>query len=48
MVLLCSKWCGPTWQSGEWIQFGGTKLTLVEKKEKDHHGPPRLLLSRNV
>ena len=21
MVLLCSTWCGPTWQSGEWISL---------------------------
>ena len=29
MVLLCSKWCGPTWQSGEWISLVAPNSQLL-------------------
>jgi len=34
MVLLCSKWCGPTWQSGEWISLVAPNSHRWRRKKK--------------
>ena len=34
MVLLCSTWCGPTWQSGEWISLVAPNSHRWRRKKK--------------